>query len=482
MKSERTAADHAIAPARWKRRPELTLSAGIIAAGLLWLSPAHAQEQKSPPVPPVLQLASPQTPANAGPPIRLTLADALSRAQKNSPVFQAAATAARLARENHKQASAAMLPTFSYTMQYLNTQGNGISPVGRYVTNDGVHVYRAWLVMHQDMPASFFVGAGPRRAADLEAMAQAEQEIARRGLAVTVSDDYYAVLVAERKLKTAEENLKTGQHFLGVSEALEKGGEVAHADVIRFELQVSQLQRAVEDANLALEQTRLNLAVLLFPQFDQNFALVDDLDKAPSLPAFPDASRMAQNHNPEIRAAMEAYRAAGVDVSIAKAAFFPQLSLDVDEGIEANALAFHSDNLTRPGVRQSNLGYFAAYSLNLPLWDWGSLLSKLHQAQDQKELAQVNLSFAQRQVLSNLYSFYNEAATAWNQVSTLQRSVDLAAHNLQLITMQYEAGETQVLQVLDAETSLATARDDYATGEARYRTALVTLQTLTGSF
>jgi outer membrane protein TolC len=60
--------------------------------------------------------------------------------------------------------------------------------------------------------------------------------------------------------------------------------------------------------------------------------------------------------------------------------------------------------------------------------------------------------------------------------------VALAAHNLQLITMQYEAGATVVPQVLDAETSLAQARDNYAAGEARYRNALATLQTLTGSF
>jgi outer membrane protein TolC len=58
----------------------------------------------------------------------------------------------------------------------------------------------------------------------------------------------------------------------------------------------------------------------------------------------------------------------------------------------------------------------------------------------------------------------------------------LAQQNLQLVTMQYQAGEAAVLQVLDAETSAADARNSYASGEARYRNALATLQTLTGSF
>jgi outer membrane protein TolC len=60
--------------------------------------------------------------------------------------------------------------------------------------------------------------------------------------------------------------------------------------------------------------------------------------------------------------------------------------------------------------------------------------------------------------------------------------VDLAQHNLQLVTMQYQAGTSTVLDVLDAETALAGARNSYASGEARYRNSLAALQTITGSF
>ena len=131
---------------------------------------------------------------------------------------------------------------------------------------------------------------------------------------------------------------------------------------------------------------------------------------------------------------------------------------------------------------QPNLGYFVTYSLNVPVWDWGTLRSNLHIAEDQKQLARLNLSYAQRQMLNSLYNSYNEAAVAWNELGNLRRSADLAARNLELVTMQYEAGETQVLQVLDAENSLEQARNDNAAGAARYRDALAALQMLTGSF
>jgi outer membrane protein TolC len=490
MKSEKIPAILKPGRARDSRRRTMGIAAlaAVAAAALsLCICPAGAQTMpqqqpaRKPAVTATVPMAAPPS-TSSGPPLTLSLSDALTRAEKNSPDFQAAVTAVKLAHEGQVQASAAMKPQFSYLMQYLNTQGNGISPVGRYVTNDGIHVYRAWGVMHQDMPGSFFIDAGPRKAGYIKAIADAEQEVARRGLNVTVTHDYYSMLVAERTYATAQQSLKSAQHFLEISEALEKGGEVAHADVIRFQLEVDQKQRTLEDARLAMSSARLNLSVLLFPTFNENFTVVDDLDTPPPIPTFQQAEGMAKNRNPQLRAALAAYHATGVDVATAKSAFFPSFGIEFDYGIEANALALHSVNLTAPKVVQPNLGYFVTYSMDVPVWDWGSLRSKLHMAEDQKQLAQINLSYAQRQMLNSLYNSYNEAAVAWNELGNLRRSVDLAARDLELVTMQYEAGETQVLQVLDAQNSLEQARNANAAGAARYRDALAALETITGSF
>jgi outer membrane protein TolC len=441
---------------------------------------AGAQDPPTPP-PQTLQLAAPPS-TSTGPPLTLTLADALLRAEKNSPAFQAAVTQAKLARENQIQARVTMLPTISGRVDYQNTQGNKISPVGRFVTNDGIHVYRAWAVAHQDLSSNFFIDAAPRLAGYAKAVVDAQQEVARRGLRVTITNDYYALLVAQRAYSTAQQTLASTQHFLKISQSLEHGGEVAHADVLRFQLQVDDAQRVLEDAQLAMSNAQLNLAVLLFPNFNENFTVVDDLETPPPPPSFDQATIMAKNRNPDLQAALAAYGESGVNLAMAKAAFFPSFSIDFDYGIEANHFALRSVNTTSPNRVEDNLGYNVTYSMTVPVWDWGSMRSKLHAAEDQKQLAQLNLTYAQRQVLASLYSYYNEVTVAWNQLTTLRESVDLATRNLQLVTMQYQAGETQVLQVLDAETSLALARNSEAAGAARYRTALALLQTMTGSF
>lgn len=435
------------------------------------------------------QTSAQETSTN-GAPLTLTLADALARAQKNSPDFQRALAEVNIAKSNQTQARAAMLPTISGLAQYLNTQGNGISPVGRFVTNDGVHVYRAWGVAHEDMPAGMFLGLGPKRAAYEKAVAEAGAQIAQRSLVVTVTQNYYALLVAQRAYAVAQQSLASGQHFLQISQQLEQGGELAHQGVIRFQLQVSQEQRDLGDAQLAMTQARLNLAVLLFPTFNEDFTVVDDLDTPPVLPSFKQAEQMATDHNPDIAAALASYNAARVDVASARTDFLPSFSVDFDYGIEANHFALESENNTvitpdpttgRPPIQQ-NLGYFVTYSMNIPIWDWGARISKLHQAEEHRSVAKLDFLFAQRKALSSLHAYYDEAQVAWNQLTTLRQSAELAQQNQQLVTMQYQAGEAAVLDVLDAETSLATARNAYAAGEARYRNALANLQTITGSF
>jgi len=67
-------------------------------------------------------------------------------------------------------------------------------------------------------------------------------------------------------------------------------------------------------------------------------------------------------------------------------------------------------------------------------------------------------------------------------VDKLRRTADLATESLRLVNLRYQAGESPASEVVDAETTLTTARNAYDDGQVRYRMALANLQTLTGAF
>jgi outer membrane protein TolC len=462
------------------------ISAAVCVA-LLWASVVCANAQTppagQPPAaqPPPLALAAPEQPA--GPPLVLTLHDALARAKQNDLQYRTSVTEADSAREDRVQAKSSLLPAFSYTTQYLGNSPNGVNPNGRFVSLDGVKMYRAWGVMHQEVSANLISATPLRKAQAAEAAAQARLEVAQRGLAVTVTRGYYALVSAERKYATAQQAAQQAGRFLEISQQQQRLGQVARADVIKAQIAYEQQQQAVREALLGIDTARLAIAVLLFPTLNENFTVVDDLPTAPVLPAIGDVRAMAARANPDVRAADEALRAAQYDVTLARNAFYPNIVVDAVYGIEANEFALHSAVAAQPefGILP-NLGYFVTVNLTVPVWDWGGLRSRLHQSETRARQAQVALTQAQRQTIANLYAMYNEALAARTAVDTLQRVAELAAESLRLTNLRYQAGESTALEVVDAQTTLVQTRNAADDALARYRVALAQLQTVTGAF
>jgi len=383
-----------------------------------------------------------------------------------------------VAHEGRIQGRAGLLPSVNYNNQFLYTQGNGTLS-GRYIANNGVHEYSSQADVHQAI--SLAIVADYKRAAAAEALAKARAEIATRGLEVVVVQGYYGLVVAQRKYATGQQALDEAQRFLNISQKLEQGGEVAHSDVIRAQIQFQQVERDFEEARLGMEKARLALAVLLFPDFNESFTVVDDLQPPQALPEFHEVATLAGQQNPELRAAAAELDMAHQDVNGAWSGLLPAASIDYFYGIDANHFATRQFDPVSGRV-VDNLGYSVLASLQIPVWNWGASRSKLRQASLRRDQARSLLSYTQRQLLSNLRAFYNEAQTARSELESLSRSAELAAEGLRLTTLRYQAGEATVLEVVDAQNTLTLARNSYADGQGRFRLAIATLQTITGSF
>ena len=432
--------------------------------------------------------ASAQQPAAAAStqaPLTLTLQDAIQRARANSIPFQSAVTDQGLAHEDAVQARAALLPRVDYNNDFIYTQparaatgsanpGEAASgQVPRFIANNAVHEYLSEGVAEESR--GYAQVADLRRARAREAVARAKAEIAARGLVLTVVQNYYGFIAAQRKYAAVQQASGEAQRFLDLSRKLENGGEVAHSDVLKAEIQFNGRQRDLREAKLAMDKARLDMAVLLFPNFNENFTVIDDSEMAPPLESFGEFARMAQTRNPDLKASTAALQASRYELSSARGGYFPSLTLDYFYGIDAPQFAVHAPDGTR------NLGYAASATLNIPLWNWGATHSKVIQADLRKKLAQRELSFTQRKLLADMRTLYDEAAAARDELNLLKQSADLASESLHLTTLRYQGGEATVLEVVDAQNTLTQARNAYSDGLVRYRTALANLQTLTGT-
>ena len=420
--------------------------------------------------------------AGDGTPLTITLQDALERSRANDPQYHSALTDLGVAREDRVQARAGLLPNVSYNNSFIYTEGTGqprgcaltaACPASRFIANNGVHEYISQANAHEAVSLTNF--ADYRRSSAALAQARAKAEIATRGLVVTVTQGYYGLVVAQRKYATAQRAATEAQRFLKISQQLENGGEVARADVVKASIQTQQRQRDLQEAQLDMQHSRLDLAVMLFREWNENFSVVDDLQTPEPLPAFPEVEVAGKKNNPELRAALAALEAANHQVTAAWGGLLPSLSVDYFYGIDSNQFAVRTD-----GVR--NLGYSTVASLQIPIFSWGADRSKLKQAELRRDQAKLELSHEQRLLLAHLRQFYEEANAARSEMESLASSAEMAADSLRLTNLRYQAGESTVLEIVDAQNTLTQARNAYDDGQVRYRVAVANLQTLTGSF
>ena len=407
----------------------------------------------------------------------ISLEDAIARARQYGGQVQSANFAVLQAREDRLQARANRLPALNAFNQFIYTEGNG-TPSGVFVSNDGVHVYNEQAVVHEEVLA-FFRQGEVRRAIAAEAVARARVEIAARGLNAAVIQDYFGIIAAQRKLANAQTAVQEAQRFFEITQQLERGGEAAHSDVIKAEIDLRQRQRDLADQEAAIQKAKIALGVLMFPTFTFDYNVIDDLAQIPMLPSAAEAQAQARSTDPTLLAARAGVLEAGSEVTVAKYGYLPSLGVDFFYGINANQFAVRTHY--PDGDYRQNLGYVAQATLNIPVWNWGITRSRVKQAELRQDQARLDLTIADRTLQGNIAAVYAEAAVAQAQLASLRASEDLATESLRLTLLRYQAGEATALEVVDAQTTLNQARNAYDDGLARYGTALATLQTLTGT-
>ncbi len=438
-------------------------------------------------------IQSEQNPASAQSattqPVVITLDEAIQRAEKNEPNFANAVAAQKTAALDRSIARAGLLPSVRYHNQYLFTQSNGTRNLNGvaggpdsfvFIANNAIHEYASQAVVSETLGLA---GIAQLKHADAAAaQAAALAEVARRGLVFTVVQQYYGLLAAQQKLRIAQRAATEANDFLSLTQKLEQGRVVAHADVLKAQLEYEQRQRDAQNAQLLAENARLELGILLFPDPRTSYSLADDMGTAPSLPDRTAVNAAAQKSNPDVRAATAALSVANEDVKAARAGYLPDLSLNWTYGIDAPQFATYGplDPSLNPAVKPRNLGYSASATLDIPVWDWFSTHDRVKQSKIKRSVAKQALTQTQKRLLADLDEYYNEAEIAQKQVASFEQSVKDATESLRLTHLRYKAAEATALEVVDAENLLAQAEQAYADGTVRYRVALANLQTLTG--
>jgi len=360
-------------------------------------------------------------------PIVISLDEAIKRAEANEPAYAASSAESKAAALDRWIARGSLLPSATYHNQALYTQTDHGQTSPRFIANNAAREYASQALVNETIGLGSL--AGVHRADAAAARAAAELEIARRGLVAAVTSLYYGAVAAENKQTIAERASGESSDFTRLTLRREQAREAAHADAVKAQLQQQQRERELSDARVAAERARLELGILLFADPRTPYLLEPENGISP-LAGRAEVEEAAAKNNPELKSALSALKISEDDVLTARAAYLPDLGLNVTYGIDASQFAVNGPAGTH------NLGYSASVTLDIPVWDWFSAQHKVKQSEIRRNAVRVALNSTQSHLIAHLNEAYSEAVAAHDQLASLEESVATAAESLRLTKLR----------------------------------------------
>ena len=285
-----------------------------------------------------------------------------------------------------------------------------------------------------------------------------------RTLTFSVATDFINVELAESTLELANQDLKSFQETVDITEARYKAGNIGLDDFLKMKLQLLQFQMDVAQAKLARVQGLSDLRQLLgYELVSADYDLAASFDYQPMKGGLEDMQAAALKSRPDLQAAQQGIAAANSAFSLQKAIG----KRDVTGQINYTHLGYLND-----------ISLFG--SMQLPIFDRNQ--GEIKRAGIAITQAQEQQLYANGQVLTDVRDAY-EGWQANNEVVGLYRSgyLDDAQQSRDITDYAYKRGAVSLLDFLDAERSFRATQLGYRQALASYLQALEQLREAVGT-
>jgi multidrug efflux system outer membrane protein len=262
----------------------------------------------------------------------------------------------------------------------------------------------------------------------------------------SVATSYYQLRTLDAELAITKDTLAARKQSLELTQKLELGGSDSLADVRQAEELYYAAQAQIPDLERQIEQQENNLGLLL-GRAPGPIARGDSITDAPHPAEVPvGLPSDLLERRPDVRRAEELLVQANANIGVARAQYFPQLSLSGTGGVSSNQL--------KGLAEASNAYYYAIGSLSQPVFDAGKIRNNYHLAQaNHKELLdtyQQTIAGALRDV-SNALVAYNKTREYREQQ---EKQTAASADAVRLARLRYNGGYTSYLEVLTTDANL----------------------------
>ena len=301
--------------------------------------------------------------------------------------------------------------------------------------------------------------------------AGASYEEALQTAKLTAISDYYTLIMYRNLVDVAQQSVRDYDGHVTNVQAQYNVGLVASSDVLaaRTNLADAQTTLITRQNSADVAETDLNI-VIGYPVSTSIETADKEMRYLPYNVTLEQAKAYALLHRATlVKSAMDV-KSAEESVKQAKAGYLPTVSLTADKNYESY------DNYRGT----SNNGWSVGAKASLDIWDGGSTRNTIKVREAQLESAKEANLAAVDGVLHEVQSAYLNLRAAEQTISSTKVAVEEGQESFRIASLRYRAGVGSNLDVLDAETSLTTARNNYVQALYNYNIYVATLEQAVG--
>jgi outer membrane protein, multidrug efflux system len=264
-----------------------------------------------------------------------------------------------------------------------------------------------------------------------------------------VASDYFTLLQLDLELQITRNTVTTQEGSVKLTSFRLDNGVATKLDVLQAQQVLDTANAQIPDLERIIGQEEDAISILLgnYPEGVPRGHPLEEQALPPDVP--PGLPSSLLERRPDIREAEQVLVAANADIGVAKAEFFPQISLTGSGGG-----AFGRSELFSGLVASHNGIWSYGAQVTQPIFTGGALRGNLHLAESQHEQALI----AYKQAIQRAFGDVSDALIGYQKFHEVrvrqEQTVKDLAESVRLSIMRYQGGTTTYLEVLDGQRSL----------------------------
>lgn len=301
---------------------------------------------------------------------------------------------------------------------------------------------------------------------------EADRDAVRLAVASDIANGYFSLRAIDAQIEVTQHTIKAREGAFDYQEKQYKYGAAntltykqSEAELANARAQLPQLRQAKVRQETALGILLGRSPKELVETPVERGAGIDAIPVPPEIPA--DLPSSLLERRPDVQSAEQALKAANANIGIAKADYFPTLSLSALIGLTSS----EADRLLRGSARN----WQAGAGLAGPLLDFGRASSNADAAAARKDQAMAAYQRAVQTAFKDVIDTMNATKNTGEQEEASLHETDARAETLRLSELRYKEGYSNYLEVVDAERNLYQAQLDRITAKQDRLSAAVNL-------